>query len=38
MAIKLSERNLGSFDECVNAVRLSNSDEKAAIAMLQSKK
>jgi hypothetical protein len=38
LAIKLQELNLGSFDECLNAVRITNSDEKAAITMLQSKK
>lgn len=37
-AITLAEAGMGTFDECVNALRLCNSDENAALMMLVDKK
>jgi hypothetical protein len=37
LALKLSQKGLGSFDECVIAVKNSNCDEQAAIKLLQRK-
>jgi len=37
LALKLQEQGLGSFDECVLAVKNSNCDEQAAILALQRK-
>lgn len=38
LALKLQEKGLGNFDDCVVAVKMNNCDEQAAIKALQRKK